>query len=120
MGSKVWDRSLKRVLKKPGWCRSPERAEHVPEEEDCSVGIVFGYATFPSIVMLAHRDVTDDSTTSKSDARSKSLGMRWVASAVTVRLSPALSGKTEWPTHANACANRLQQTKRVALRAIVP
>ncbi len=43
--------------------------------------------------MLVQRDVTDDSTTSNGDARSKSLGMRRVASAVTVRLTNARASK---------------------------
>ena len=44
------DGSFKRVLKKNrAGCRSPEGAERVQEEEDCSVETVFGYATFPFV-----------------------------------------------------------------------
>ena len=70
-------------------------------------------------MMFVQRNAgTDGSTISKIDARSKSPGMRLLASAVIVGSSLPSSGNIEYPTHANAWAKRLQQMKRVALDAI--
>src|SRR5216683_5054196 len=54
-------------------------------------------------------------TTSNTDARSKSPGMRLLWSTGAVRLTRICSGKIGYPTNANACASRLQQMNRVAL-----
>src|SRR5271169_6151750 len=59
----------------------------------------------------------DDAITSNVDTRSKSLGTRLATSAITVGPTLIPSAKIGYPTHANACASKLEQMNRVALHA---
>ena len=57
--------------------------------EYCVFGLTGGTGIHAVSAACSQRDSVRGSTTSKSDARSKSLGMRWVASAVAVRFGLA-------------------------------
>src|SRR6266404_3559663 len=65
------------------------------------------------------RTLSIGQTTLNSDARSKSPGVRFLWSTVSVELIRIWTGRIAYPTSANACASRLQQMNRVAFFAIV-